>query len=290
MEEETSRNGTDETECHYSPKLIDAPPKDTIDRSSKNSAMRGNIRYVFPDEILNPGNVNVAQAYSSSPIPEQEHQAEDGGSRRSSERFEVAQEALSEDEMMGEGAAGPQSESYGDQEDEDEFETRELDVGEARDIAARALATVPDEDVTPLPSSTPLLHVQKQERPPAPKSSPYLISRPHSQARSPLQSPCVRTLIPATPPPGGYWTPSSTEGEKNTPMCPPCRTGKKGRCFGGLPCDRCRDKGYSRERCEGSLVFRFSPRRKRGEGKERSVRNSPVDSGRWKRDAFGRFA
>jgi hypothetical protein len=75
-------------------------------------------------------------------------------------------------------------------------------------------------------------------------------------------------------------------------MCPPCRTGKKGRCFGGLPCDRCTEKGYSRERCEGSLVFRFSPKSKRG-AKERDrgleKGGKVLDGSRWKRDDFGRF-
>ena len=94
-------------------------------------------------------------------------------------------------------------------------------------------------------------------------TSPSPMSPPYSQTRSPLRSPYWCIVITVSPLPGGYWTPSSTEkGQKNTPMCPPCSSGKKGRCFGGLPCDRCKEKVYSRERCEGRMAFRFSPRKR----------------------------
>lgn len=127
-----------------------------------------------------------------------------------------------------------------------------------------ALAAVPREGEPTEPPSTPLQQAQHHE--PAfisEPTSPSPMSPPYSQTRSPLRSPYWCIVITVSPLPGGYWTPSSTEkGQKNTPMCPPCSSGKKGRCFGGLPCDRCKEKVYSRERCEGRMAFRFSPRKR----------------------------
>jgi hypothetical protein len=288
-----------EPACCHSAKLNNESPTDVIDRTSKNPAMWGNIpnvvRHPLPDDSLNPGDLDVAEAYAgpSKPEPKSPAESEDSelssfGSSVWSERSEGTQKAVNEEEeVMTESKAASESGkcTHHDHQTGGKL-VRELDVGEARDFAAQALAAIP-EDETPhlppirLPSST------KRE------FDDDSLATPARSSHSPrsLRSPIWRSLVPVSPPHGGYWTPSTTEeGEKNTPMCPPCRTGKKGRCYGGLPCDRCKEKEYSKERCEGSLVFRFSPRTKRGAKEaEKTAKKSPADSARWKRDAFGRF-
>lgn len=287
------------TEVDRSAEKLNSMPKAAVDTSLKNPVKWGNTGHALDNEILCPGDLDVEQAYASplSSDPKVEEIVQScAASTRSGGSFETAQETLVEDDVISEGPTTHESDHQADHVAESGSGITELDAEEARDTAARALASIPEEEqpaftpTTPLP---PLIQEPALSAPQIPSPPSSLPTSPQRQARLPFRSPLWRTLIPVTPPQGGYWTPSSTrEGEKNTPMCPPCRTGKKGRCFGGLPCDRCREKGYSRERCEGSLVFRFSPKTKRGGGegkeKEKAIK-SPSDGGRWKRDAYGRF-
>jgi hypothetical protein len=218
---------------------------------------------------------------------EDEVMEEDEASMTPDSSLETEQQGAHEDKVMREGVEAPESGHVTDEETDVDLAGKEFDVGEARDVAARALAALPEDETSQL-LTTPLYQGSQRDT----SSNSLPTSAKSSPSPKFLRSPCWRSLIPVTPPPGGYWTPSSTaEGEKNTPMCGPCKTGKKGRCYGGLPCDRCKEKGYSKERCEGSVVFRFSPKSKRGRcGKEKAVKKLPVDGGRLKRDAFGRFA
>lgn len=294
---ETYLNEASESESHHSPLLNTAHPINVaISRGSQNPVMWGDvrktIRHLLPDEILTPGDVDVAQAYAGPSKPEPKSLAESKelspmASGTSSERSEGAQEGVTENDVMADGStiSEPEHSDHWDDDVGDKFVIRCRGIDKARDIAAQALAAISEEDENSQ-STTPPESTQREPTSDAPLTFASSPSTPKF-----LRSPIWRNLVTVSPPPNGYWTPSSTEeGEKNTPMCPPCRTGKKGRCFGGLPCDRCREKGYSKERCEGSVVFRFSPRTKRGAGEREQMRKkSPVDSARWKRDAFGRF-
>ena len=50
------------------------------------------------------------------------------------------------------------------------------------------------------------------------------------------------------------WKPSSG-GDKNianNPKCPPCMVYTKGHCYGGVPCQRCKERGLSAEMCVGN--------------------------------------
>ena len=303
----------------YSPKLTDTLITSHTTEKHPKSLVWGNIRHVIPylqSRALGAADrhrLSISTHETAEELDESSEQFEvvspvastksggsfkkarddgkedeimaNGEASRPELRFGMEQEGLHEDEAMRVGAEASQSTYVNDDETDVGLGGKELDVGEAREVAARALAVMPEEN-TSQALTIPLHQVSQRSVPlPAPaKSSP---------SSKPLRSPCWRSLVPVTPPPGGFWTPSSkVEGEKNSPMCGPCRTGKKGRCFGGLPCDRCKEKGYSKERCEGSVVFRFSPESKRGkrEKEEKIVKKSPEDSGGWKRDAFGRFA
>jgi hypothetical protein len=290
MGEASSADASDSRpKCESSRKLIDTTPTEAVDTSNQNPAMWGTVGHSFPDDFLDPVSPDEGRVAARSSMPDIYAGSTDRvllptGPRRSSQKFDVAQGVLDEDAVMNEIS---ETECFGDKDAEDECDTRRHDVGETRDIAARVLAAITEKDETPQPPSTPSHQSAERE----PTSEPHPRSSKSTPSPRFLRSPCWGTLVSVTPPPSGYWTPSSTgEGEKNTPMCPPCRTGKKGRCFGALPCDRCRDKGYSKERCEGSLAFRFSPKTRRGCGDKEKVRKSPADGGRWKRDAFGRFA
>lgn len=294
MEEQETHLNAPASECHHSSN--DWPLNVIIKRGAENPVtwgdVRKTIRYLLPDEILSPGEVNVAEAYAGPTNPELNCPAESSelslaASGSESGTGEGAKGMTSEDQDMIEGGVVPKSGPCTGVEADENRDELVIPCGKAREIAAEALAAISEDETSQ--STTPSNSAQRE--PPSdslstPNSSPST-SKSH-------RSPIWRSLVPVSPPPNGYWTPSTTtEGEKNTPMCPPCRTGKKGKCLGGLPCDRCREKGYSKERCEGSVVFRVSPRRKRGTAgaaeRERLRRKSPTDSARWKRDAFGRF-
>jgi len=305
-------------QCPTSPHIIDTAPAEASVMVKKRPSSWGNIRHVPPERELYEREADEALV-DTFPLGREPDADETGGATvrgvlRRKESFKDLEAGLNDaSEVLGrvdietttEMPVAPQSEEFAEAEaanngdTEDGLVEKKLDPAAVRAIALRALAAVLGGDEPTKPPSTPLQHhefVFTSE-----STSPSPMSSSHSQARSPLRSPCWRTLITVSPPSGGYWTPSSTErGQKNTPMCPPCRSGKKGRCFGGLPCDRCKEKKYSKERCEGRMMFRFSPRKRaatvgRDEmdvGCEEWKRGSS-ESGRgrtWKRDAFGRFA
>jgi hypothetical protein len=284
-------------ECPSSTSAIDTIPADTRITINQRPSLRGNIRYVIAAYELLESEVDASEADCQSTLESvTDGELSPAVSPRSGGSLDPAHDVCNQGGSMKEAQGVLQSEDFAAAADEDKegLIRRELDVGEVREIAVQALAAIPQEDQNVPHPSTPLRQGSSPELIPTSQlsSSPPTMSPPRSQARSPLRSPCWRTLVPVTPPPEGYWAPNATvKGEKNTPMCPPCKSGKKGRCFGGLPCDRCREKGYIKERCEGSLMFQFRPKKKiaRDQTEAGSKKGSPVDGGRWRRDSFGRF-
>ena len=284
-------------ECSTSSNSTDASSLDDIDQKSEHPPTWGDyklniIRKLLPDEPLHPGDVDVTTAYAGPakliPMSPPGSDLSSAGSDWDTPEAKPADtmQALNQDGVSEAASVALESGN---------LPHRHKNLGDglfqrdAKDIAALGLAAGPRKDNQTLQPATTVstpLRISKRQLENddlSPSSSAYSTKVP--------RSPIWRSLVPVSPPAAGYWIPKAMkQGEKNTPMCPPCRTGKKGRCYGGLPCDRCREKGYSKERCEGSLVFRFAPRTKHGAiERYQTTQKPPLDAARWKRDASGRF-
>ena len=284
---------------------IEALTTVNYDGVSQPPAMWGNhllnvVRKIVPDESLHPGEFDVAQAYAGplNPVPTSLSTADltswKSDRDTTNAKSDFAQGAVIEHGVIRVDCAASKAEKdvNDNNNNGDGLLRRDSETEKTRAIAAQALDAIPEvKERTQLPSDRVIMPSKSSKREFRTDSDKGSSSAPSPKV---LRSPIWRSLVPTPAPAEGYWTPSATEeGEKNTPMCPPCRTGKKGRCYGGLtglPCDRCMEKGYSKERCEGSLVFRFSPRTKRSKKEvETTVKTEAKDGARLKRDAFGRF-